>query len=73
MKLFFRVLPHLSIILSGMLLTFFIIDRVNTAMAFINNDITKWLIGISAVLSMIVAGMLIHCQRRSDKMIEKGQ
>lgn len=64
MKRIMHLLPHLCIILSGMLLTFFIIDRFNTAMAFINNDITKWLIGITAVLSIINCSALVYYQKR---------
>ena len=38
-----RALPHLCIILCCMILTFLIIDHYNSAMVFINNDITKGL------------------------------
>lgn len=40
------MLPHLCIILSLMLLTFFVTDRFNTAMAFINHPMTKRLLVI---------------------------
>ena len=44
--------PHLAIVLSLMIVTFFIIDRFNEAMAFLNNDITKVLTLILAVLCL---------------------
>ena len=45
MKRFFQwLLPHLAIVLSLMTITFFVIDRFNDAMAFLNNDITKFLV-----------------------------
>ena len=59
MKRFFsvlgRILPHAVLILSLMMLTFFCIDLVNVSMAFLNNSITKWLLAIFAVLSLILA------------------
>lgn len=36
--------PHLTIIISLMILTFFVTDRFNTAMAFINHSMTKRLL-----------------------------
>ena len=45
-----KILPHAAIILSMMYFVFFCIDRVNSAMAFINNDITKWLLVILGVI-----------------------
>lgn len=61
------LLPHLCIILSGMLLTFFILDQINPAMAFINNEITKWLMLLQAVLTIICCILLIIFQRRKRK------
>ena len=55
MKRFFsHLLPHLTIILSVMILTFFVIDRFNEAMAFLNNDITKILTALLALLALIL-------------------
>ena len=44
------LLPHAVLILSLMLLTLFITDRFNRAMAFLNNDISYVLIWVYAVL-----------------------
>lgn len=53
---FFRKsLPHIVLILSLMLLTFFVIDRLNESMAFLNNTITKYLLAILAALSLILS------------------
>ena len=54
-----KILPHAAIILSMMYFVFFCIDRVNSAMAFINNDITKWLLVILGVISIYDAVLLI--------------
>ena len=56
MKLQQRILgipPHLSLILSLMLLTFYIVDRFNTAMAFINHPMTKNLIGALILFNLL--------------------
>lgn len=59
-----KLLPHAAIILSGMYLVFFLIDRVNSAMAFINNDITKWLLLALCAISVLDAVYLIRDERR---------
>ena len=59
-----RLLPHAAIILSGMYFVFFFIDRVNTAMLFINNPITKGLLFALGVISVIDAAWLIRDDRR---------
>lgn len=50
-----RLLPHITLVLSLMMLTFFVIDQLNEAMAFLNNAITKWLLGIFSVLTLILS------------------
>ena len=57
-------LPHLCIILSCMMLTFLVIDHYNSAMVFINNEITKGIMFVLAILTVINAIMLIVRQRR---------
>lgn len=65
MKIIEKLLPHVTIILSLMFIVFFCIDRVNEKMAFINNDISKWLLAVLAVLSIITSIALIRRQRKS--------
>lgn len=50
-----RILPHTVLILSMMLLVFFCIDQVNPSMAFLNSSITKYLLAICSVMSVILA------------------
>lgn len=52
-------LPHLSMIIALMLLTFFTADRFNTAMAFINHPMTKRLLTIWLILSAACLGLLL--------------
>ena len=58
-----KLLPHAAIILSGMYFVFFFIDRVNAAMAFIDNPITKWLLFALGVVSVTNAILLIRDDR----------
>lgn len=58
------ILPHVCLILSLMMITFVITDRYNRAMAFINNDITKTLLLIFAVLVIVQAILLIRTNRK---------
>ena len=55
MKRLLGIFPHLSLILSLMLLTFYVTDRFNTAMVFINHPMTKELITGLIILDLIVA------------------
>ncbi len=50
-----KVLSHLLIILGGMFLTFFWIDRVNPAMCFIDNEISKWLLLCFSLIALALA------------------
>ena len=59
-----KVLPHAAILLSNMYIVFFLIDRVNSAMCFIDNRITKALLVLLAIISTINASFLILDQRR---------
>ena len=53
MKKIIRLLPHATLILSLMVLTFFVIDRFNEYMAFMSSEISKW----------VIAGLAL-CRRR---------
>ena len=65
-KLFARILPHICIVLSLMMITFFVTDRFNRAMAFINNEITKWLLVVLSAVAIAVSVLLIIRQRKDD-------
>ncbi|MBR7164853.1 MAG: hypothetical protein IKD18_01105 [Clostridia bacterium] len=58
------LLPHITLILSLMLLTFFVIDQFNEAMAFLDNTITKWLLAITAFLTVILSVLAIFRQSK---------
>lgn len=63
----YKILPHCAIVISGMYIVFFLIDRVNQPMAFINNDITKALLLILSGVSILNAVSLIHLDRARQR------
>ena len=66
-----KILSHLVIILGSMFLIFFCIDRVNTAMAFIDNEISKWLLFFFSLLALglaIINLVTIHRRELREKI-----
>lgn len=59
-----KFLPHICIILSGMMLTFVVIDQFNRARGLVDNDMTKGLLFLLGIVAIIVSCMLIGRQRR---------
>lgn len=61
MKTVRKIIAHASIVLGGMLLTLFILDKINPAMEFIDNDITRGLIAAAALLGIVsgVFGLIV--------------
>ena len=62
------IAPHICLTLSLMHVTFLIVDMFNRAMAFVNNDITKWLLLVSAILTLILCSDL-HVTAKNKKRI----
>ena len=62
-----KLLPHAAIIISLMYFVFFMIDRVNSAMAFIDNGITKVLLLILGALSIWSSLTLIREDRSRER------
>lgn len=73
MRKFIRtVLPHVVIVFSLMYIVFFVIDCVNSAMVFINNNMTKVLLLMLAVLAELVAYRFLDDDRlRRKKKIQR--
>lgn len=59
-----KILPHICIILSLMMLTFFVIDQVNRAMGFMDNDFFRGLFVIYCLVVAVTAGLMIADNRR---------
>ncbi len=66
-------LPHINIILSVVLLVLFVTDRYNRAMAFINNDITKWMLCVFCVTSLFQAIVFAYSRRKAIKNREENR
>ena len=62
-----KILNHSAIILSPPPLTLFVIDKINSAMQFIENDITKALILVLAAVSTVNAIIAISADRKKRK------
>ncbi|MBQ8507871.1 MAG: hypothetical protein IJ466_10625 [Clostridia bacterium] len=62
-----KLLPHAAIIISCMYFVFFFIDRVNSAMNFIDNGITKGLLFVLGIISIVNAIFLIRDNRRKER------
>lgn len=65
-RLVSRTIPHISIIISGMMVVFFIIDHYNKKMRFLEDDMTKVLILVLSLCAIATAIMLIQVQRKAD-------
>lgn len=59
-----KILPHAAIVLGGMYVVFYVIDRVNSAMGFINNGITKALLLLFCLVGMANACVIISDDRK---------
>ena len=63
-SLFWATLPHITLILSLMLLTFFVIDLVNESMAFLDNAMTKSLLAVQAAFTVLLS---VRCAVKTAK------
>ena len=61
------VLPHAAIVLSGMLIVFFLIDRVNKPMAFMTNEFHKRITFLLSLMAVYLAIRRIAQLRRQER------
>ena len=64
MKRLSKILPHITIILAGMFIVFWILDILNPTMNFINRNKLLLAFCISAIITAILA---VYYQRKSDR------
>ena len=62
-----RALPHITIVLSLMTLTFFVIERFNEMMGFMTSKLSQWVFAILAVFALITSLRLIVCDWNADR------
>jgi hypothetical protein len=55
LRFLWRLLPHITLILSLAVLTFFTIDLFNESMAFLNNSITKITVAALSLLCAVLS------------------
>ena len=63
-------LPHLVILICNMYIVFFLIDRVNKAMNFIDNGLTKGLLLALCLIGLGNAGSLSRGSRRRQPGVQ---
>jgi len=59
-----KIMPHICIILSLMMLTFYVIDQVNRAMGFMDNDLFRGLFLAYCLAVVVTASMMVADNRR---------
>ncbi len=59
-----KLIPHICIILSVMLLTFYVVDKFNPGMNFVGNNFFKMLLVLGGIAAIITAGFLIAANRK---------
>lgn len=68
-----KVFPHITIILSVMTLTFFVIERFNAMMAFMTSRLSQWVFAALAVLAIITSIRLIKADWDADRRARERQ
>ena len=71
MKKVRAMLPHVAILICNMYIVFYLIDRVNTAMNFIDNGLTKGLLLILCVVTPFNVWALLKEPRRRKSAKKK--
>ena len=60
-------LRHVTLAMGIIVLTLFITDRFNRAMAFLANETTRWLIAVFALLVIVQAVLsIVEARRKKD-------
>ncbi len=68
-----RAIPHLTLILSTMCLVLFVLDKVNSNMRFMMNEITKWVVAALSVCAIITSVLCIGGYLRADEAQEAAE
>lgn len=61
-----KIIPHISIVTSIIMLVLFVLNRINDTMAFLRGDEFETLLLIMTVFSIISSLMLINKNRKSN-------
>lgn len=72
-SMFFAVLPHINLALSLWYLTVFFVDRYNRLMALYDNEISRWMLAVYAVLVLLQCGNAIWRRIKRAFRVQKNQ
>lgn len=67
MKHLKKLLPHATIVLSLMTLTFFVINQFNTMMGFMTSKLSQWVFALLALAALLTAARLIASDLREAR------
>jgi hypothetical protein len=60
-----KLIPHICIVLSLMMLTFYVVDEFNPGMNFVGNDIFKVLLVIYGIATIVASAFLIAYNKKA--------
>ena len=60
-----KILPHINIVLAGLLITLAVVDYFNGSMGFLDNDVARIIMVLLGITSILTAAVLVACQRRA--------
>lgn len=67
MKRLIRILPHITIILSAMFITLWILDKCNPLMNFLDSDLSNILLLAFCISSLVTAIVMIALERKHGR------
>ena len=67
MKKLSRILPHITIILAGMFIVFWILDILNPTMNFVNRRLSNKLLLIFCISAIISSVIAVYYERKNRK------
>lgn len=70
LKKILKVLPHVTIVMAGLLIVFFCIDRVNKPMGFMTNEFHKILTFLLSVACVGYSVFIMSYQRKRERFEE---
>ena len=67
MKHLKKLLPHATIVLSLMTLTFFVINQFNTMMGFMTSKLSQWVFALLALAALLTSVQLVAADLREER------
>lgn len=71
MKRIIRILPNLTIILSLMFITLWILDKYNPMMNFLDSEISNILLLLFFAVSLLTSALTIALDRKLDQKLDQ--